>query len=246
MTLVAAFRCRDNGMLLCADREEDDGYARRPIDKIHRLSGLRECEVFIAGSGITVTVEDAYVEIDNALRKAESSGSGVTLLTEHRRIMEESLKGTHERYKEYLRRWPLHLLIIVAPRLPGAPPIFYRTDRYRLVPTALHAAFGSGKTIADYLIDRLYVHGIPNNLLLTLATFIFREAEKSSSGVGLGNDMVLIYIGGSKLEFFHTDSIKELDAGIPGLQEALWSHWQTHLKPPDWLKRYAADADSST
>ncbi|HTR46489.1 MAG TPA: hypothetical protein VMM16_03770, partial [Verrucomicrobiae bacterium] len=207
MTLVAAFRCRGNGILLCADREEDDGYARRPIDKLRRINGLKDCEIFMAGSGITATVEDAHVEADRSLRKA--GDEGVTLLSEHKAIIEESLKGTHQRYKEYLRRWPLHMLVVVAPRFSGYPPILYRTEKHHLILESFYHAYGSGKTIADYLADRLYVHGIPNDLLLTLATFVFREAEKSASGVGLGNDMFLIHPGGRNIEFFHTDSIKE-------------------------------------
>jgi len=238
MTLVAAFRCRDNGLLLCADREEDDGYGKRSVDKLHRLSGLKDCEVFIAGSGITVTVEDAYIEADRSLREAE--GAGAALLTEHKAIIEKSLKGTHERYKEYVRRWPLHLLIVVAPRLVGHPPILYRTDKHRLSPVALYAAFGSGKTISDYLADRLYNHGLPNEPLATLAALILREAEKAASGVGLGNDMVLICPGGSLLKFMHTESIVELQAGIPLLGEFIYSHWDEHIKSPKWLKDYAA------
>jgi len=243
MTLIAAFRCRDNGILLCADRAEEDSYARRPIGKIWKFGGLKDCEVLIAGSGTTVTVKDACIEIDRSLRK--SADAGMNLLTDHVSVIEESLKGTHLRYKEDLKQWPLGLLVVIAPRLAGNPPILYRTDRHHLVQEVLYYAYGTGKTIADYLADRLYVHGLPNNLLLTLATFIFREAERSAPGVGLGNDMVLIHTGGRKFGFLHTDSVKEIEAGIPGIKEAIWSYWQSYLKPPEWLKRYAADAEST-
>jgi 20S proteasome alpha/beta subunit len=236
MTLVAAFRCRDNGILLCADREEDDGIARRPMDKLHRLAGLRDCEIWMAGSGITVTIDDAYIEADQALKKAETSDA--SLLTEHKAIIEESLIGTHERYKEYLRRWPLHMLIVVAPRLAGSPPILYRTDKHRLIATSVYAACGSGKTICDYFADRLYQHGLEDISLVTLAAFILREAE-SASGVGLGNDMALIRA--SIRRELYDESIKEIQAGIPLLKDAIWSYWPENVKTPEWLKKdYAA------
>jgi 20S proteasome alpha/beta subunit len=234
MTLIAAFRMRNNGILLCADRMENDGCYTRPIDKIHRLSGLKECEVFIAGAGTIATIKDAYIGIDHAFRKAEQEGR--SLLTEHRTIIEECLKGTHQRYKEDLKQWPLGLLVVIAPRLTGSPPILYATDRHHLIPEATYFAYGSGKTISDYLADRLYVHGLENDLLVTLATFICKEAAQSSSGVGLGNDMVFIYPGGSQMKFLYTDLINEIAATIPSMKEAIYSFWRNQLKPPDWLK----------
>lgn len=235
MTLIAAFRCRDNGILLCADRQEDDGVAKRQVDKIHRLGGLKECEVWVAGSGVSTTVDDAYIEADRSLRDAEKAG--ISLLSEHKEIIENSLKGTHDRYKEYVRGWPLHLIFVVAPRLAGRAPILYRTDKHRLIPVTVYTAWGSGKTIADYLADRLYQHGIQTVPLIVLAAFIFREAE-SASGVGLGNDMFLIRPGG--WSEYHTESISEIQKGIPALRDAIRSHWPENVKIPEWLKNHAA------
>jgi len=108
-----------------------------------------------------------------------------------------------------------------------------------------YISYGSGKTISDYFADRLYTFGLPNDLLAVLATFIFREAEKSSSGVGLGNDMVFIHPGGSLLTFLYTDAVKEIEAGIPSLTEAMYSYWATHVKKPEWLKDNYADSAES-
>lgn len=242
MTLIAAFRCRNNGILLCADRAEEDSYARRPIDKIWRIAGLIECEVFIAGSGTTTTVKDARTEIENSLRKAAAEGRSI--LSEHRALIEDALQITHSRHKEDLKHWPLGLLIIISARIPRAIPALFRTDRNRLVSENIYAACGSGKVIADYLADGLYVHGIPNDLLVTLAAFIFREAEKSSVGVGLGNDMFFIYPGGGPLKELHSDSINEIEAGIPPMKDAIWSYWRNQLRSPEWLKDYADSAES--
>jgi len=239
MTLVAAFRCTDGGILLCADREQDDGYARRPVDKIHRISGLIPCEIFIAGAGVTTVVTEAREEIEKALRAADASG--INLLTEHKALIEETLKIVYSRHKEDLKKWPLGLLVVVGPRLHGVAPALYRTDRTFPVQALTYAAHGSGETIANYLADRLYVHGaLPNDLLLALATFIFREAEKSTSGVGLGNDMVFIRPGGQELQFLSTDSIKEIESRIPALSEAVFSYWRNNVQLPEWIKNYAA------
>jgi 20S proteasome alpha/beta subunit len=236
MTLIAAFRCRNNGILLCADRQEDDGVAKRQVDKIHRLSGLKECEVWVAGSGMSTTVDDAYIEADRSLRDAEKAG--ISLLSEHKEVIENSLKGTHDRYKEYVRGWPLHMIFVVAPRLAGRAPILYRTDKHRLIPVTAYTAWGSGKTIADYLADRLYQHGIQTVSLVVLAAFIFREAE-AASGVGLGNDMVLTHPGG--WSEYHTESIAEIQKGIPALEDTIRSHWPENVKVPEWLNNSRSD-----
>jgi hypothetical protein len=241
MTLVAAFRCRNNGILLCADREEEGVYAKRSIDKIYRISWLTECEVFIAGSGTTTTVKDAFREIDLSFRNAIDGGGEV--LPEFRALVETSLKTVHLRNKEELKSWPLGLLIVIAPRTASAIPALFRNDKSVLVPEDVYAAYGNGKTISDYLADHLYVHGIPDDLLLILATFIFREAERSASGVGLGNDMFLIFPGGSRTEL-HTDSIKEIEATIPPLKNVVWEYWRNQIKPPEWLKHHADSAES--
>jgi 20S proteasome alpha/beta subunit len=242
VTLVAAFRCRNNGVLLCADRKEDDGVANRPIDKIYRISWLNECEVFIAGSGTTTTVKDACAEIDQSFNKAINEGRKV--LPEIRALIETSLKTVHSRSKEDLKSWPLYLIIVVAPRIPNVMPAIFRTDKSVLVPEGVYIAYGSGKTISDYLADHLYVHGLADDLLLILATFIFSEAEHSASGVGLGNDMVFILPGASLLKFMSTDSIKEIEATIPPLRNIVWESWRNQMKPPEWLKDYADSAES--
>jgi len=45
VTLVAAFRSGNGGILLCADREENEGYAKREVDKIYHI-GMNACDFF--------------------------------------------------------------------------------------------------------------------------------------------------------------------------------------------------------
>jgi hypothetical protein len=243
MTLVAAFRCRDNGILLCADRQDDDGYVKRPVDKIYRETGLSNCEVFIAGSGPTTAVLDSCQEIHKALEKAAHYDKSDVLI-EHQSIIEASLKAIHIKHKEDLKWMRLGLLIVVVPRNPNGMPILYRNDRSTLIPESEYAAHGTGKPLSDYFAIRLYKYGQPNDYLAVLAAFILREAEESVSGVGLGSDMIFIRSGIS-LRYLHTDSISEIQAGIPPLKDAIHSYWGEHIKVPDWLKKnYAATEES--
>ena len=56
MTLVAAYRSAEGGVLLCADREENDGWlAKRSVDKIYPIH-LLPCDFYLAGAGPTPAI----------------------------------------------------------------------------------------------------------------------------------------------------------------------------------------------
>lgn len=237
MTLIAAFRCRDTGILLCADRQEDDGISKRPFDKLYRIGELPHCQVLIAGSGTTSAITDSRNEIHNALILAVQSGADI--LQQHRSIIEQSLKKIHARHKQDLKTYPLGLLIVILPRAPKSTPFFYRSDKENLIPEDNYYAYGSGAPLSDYFSHRLYRYGLSSEAVLTLAAFILREAEEFASGVGLGNDMVLTCPSGT-LNFLHKESVAEIQRGIDGLGDIFYSHWEEHVESPKWLKNYAA------
>jgi len=234
MTLIAAFRARNNGILLCADREENDGYSKREIDKIYRIRELLPCEVFIAGAGPVSVIVNACAEIRRSLKRSADAGQDV--LVEHQELLKASLKIIHKEYAKTLREFPLGLIIVIAPRALHTPPVVYRTDGEMLIPESLYCSYGSGKAISDYLADRLYKHGLQKDALALLAAFIFREAEQSSSGVGLGTDMIFIHEDDKSLHIIPPSAVKEIEAGVPSLHDAIYSYWEKHAKVPDWLK----------
>jgi 20S proteasome alpha/beta subunit len=237
MTLIAAFRCRNNGILLCADRKEDDGLAIREVEKIFH-TGFRQFELFMAGAGTITTIKDAWTEITQELYKANYEKGN--LLLEHRPIIEACLSAIHLKHKKDLQAYPLGLLIVIQPYQQNSVPALYRTDRGTLIPEGEYAAYGTGRTLADYFAGYLYKHGQADDYLAVLASFIFREAEKSASGVGLGNDMIFICPGGTRKEL-HTESISQIQAEIPPLADAIQSYWSEHIKVPEWLKKQTAD-----
>jgi len=238
MTLVAAFRCRQGGILLCADREENDGYARREVEKIYRVDGLPACEVFLAGTGPGNIIRLANEEIHLTLGTA--SANRVNVMAEHRRLIEQAVAAIYVRFGKVLKQEPMGMIIVVAPRAHGVP-LLYHTDNAVLVPETYYAAYGSGKTVADYLSDRIYrphQHGgLDKGLIGVMAAFILREAEQSSAGVGLGFDMVFIHEGDKSLHFIPPDAAKEIEAGVPSLADAIYSYWKDHATVPEWLTK---------
>lgn len=234
MTLVAAFRCQRGGILLCADREENDGYQKREVDKIYRIRELKECEVFIAGAGPSGVIRNTWEEIHRTF--GDTAGKKTDTFKDHRRLIESSLTSIHKRYREILESSSMGLIIVVAPRLPGSMPLLYTTEQSMLVPQESYAAWGTGKPVSDYLTGHLYQPGrLDKPGMGALGAFILQEAERSASGVGMGFDMIFIHEGDMSLHMLPPDAVKEIQAGLPPLSEAIWNYWKQHAKVPNFL-----------
>lgn len=233
MTLVAAFRCPKGGIMLCADREENDGYTRREVQKIYETT-VHSCQIFTAGSGPSGLALNAQSDIAKTI--AAEHEKGVDVLAEHRRIIEGVLRDIHKQYKAHLRSGNLELLIVVAPLVGRNVPLLYRTEWDMLIPSPTYAAAGSGKAIADYLADRLYEHGrLDKDSLKVVGAFILREAEKAAAGVGMGADMQFIHEGDRSVHHLSPGVVKELQELIPPLQESIWNDWSGRVKIPAHL-----------
>lgn len=224
MTLVAAFRGRNNGVLLCADREQTDDYAlaKREVDKVYRVCPLlHQAEVFISGSGPSEIFMDACGEIHESLAGADKEPE--LLIRKHRSLIEQALTSIHSKYSKSLKNSPLCLVIVVAPRAVHHP-LIYRSNGNMLIPEQYYVSEGNGKVIADYLADHLYKHGLDTERLKRLAIFIFREAHESRVGVGKIKDMILIdEEKAGTLEFMGHDTIEEIESKIPPLWNLIWN-----------------------
>lgn len=234
MTLVAAFRSKDGGVLLCSDREENDGYIKSDVNKICHIE-MDPCSVFIAGSGLTSTIKNAETKIHGDLVGAFSAG--VDVVSHHQALIESSLKSIHESYSETLSEYPMVIIVVFVIHSLGTVPIVYRSERAILVPEPIYAACGSGKMISDYLSGRLYQYpGMSQQQLITLAAFIYREANKSASGVGSEVNMNFIWGFDKGMLELRPKLVKEIQDGIPSLLDSLRDHWWNHANLPDWLQ----------
>lgn len=236
MTLINAFRARHGGILLCADRQEDDGFAKTEVDKIYEIpTDLHACELFIAGAGPSEIIAKAKERIHRSLVTADRGGNDV--LAEHQTLIEGSLRHLYEEYDEVLAKDPMGLIVVVAPRARGVSPIMYSTVEYRLHSQDLYCAHGSGRPISDYFADRLYKDGMDKSALSLIAAFILREAERKASGVGMGFDMVFIHDGNTARQYLGRDTIKKLQSDIPPVSEGLFASWNQYPAIKEWLAR---------
>lgn len=237
MTLIAAFRCPKNGILLCADREEDDGYNKRETDKIYQIphQDLISCEIWIAGAGDGELIRKFRSQLHGSLITAVQAGCDV--FKEHENLIQTELAGFHRQWGAAIRKSGLHFLVVVASLKPDRFPILYRTSASALIPYPEYCAIGAGQPIADYLADRLGDYGnLESRATGLLAAFIFREAQGSAIGVGFGTDMVFIHEGGKTKYWIPAIRVKELEACIPPLGECILGYWPDHITAPEWYK----------
>lgn len=240
MTLIAAFRTGNGGILLCSDREESDGYAKRETDKIFRAN-FPTCNFFIASAGPSGVITRVNAEVHDSLTQAVADG--VDLTREHKSLIESVLRSVHKQYAANLKGCSLGLIVVFVPSDSATVPILYRSELSMLIPEPHYVAYGSGKTIADYLADRLYGegdaifgHALDNSTLLALALFILRETERSTDGVGLGGDVYLIRAcNGSPVRRLLPDIVKELQEKIPTLSDAILGYWKRRVKIPSGI-----------
>lgn len=253
MTLAAAFRCRNGGVLLCADREEDDGRNKRHVDKLFRIpvTQIGECDVFLAGAGLSSLITKARTAIhercleikkarDDAEEKAKQTGEPVkdagSILRDHKSLIENTLRTFYETYAKELGESPLGFVVVVAPYSASRVPMIYKTEGAMLVESPEYCATGSGQPISDYFADRLFHYDrIERPLLAILAAFILREAQHSASGVGLGSDMVFIHDGEHSLRYVYNDYIDKLQDAIPPVEDAIFANWRERVTIPEWL-----------
>lgn len=250
MTLIAGLRCSSGGVLICADREEASGAAKRSVDKIARFT-LERSRYFIAGAGRSSILTNALPRIYHALKTAE--GQGVDLLEKHREIIGSALYQVHEELiwrRDDTPEREISLVIAVSYGVnKGAIQTFlYGTDEDILCLNQPYVFDGCGKDLAYYFSDRLFgpEPQLNRQELIILAAFIFREVRESISNVGLGTDM--IFVSGVEPGFQNIPygALKQLDdalesAGIRAAIKALWADGIKNV--PDWLLKESPNSD---
>jgi len=198
------------------------------VDKIYRFN-RRQGAVFIAGSGPYSVISKFIIAAEHVVN------DNVDLALEHLHLLEDCLTTTYTNYAIPTGQ-DIGLIVVIAFHKSGMAPLLYKSEGQMLVREFLYASHGTGHVISDYLSDRLYSHGLDKPSMCALAAFILREAEASTSGVGLGADMVFIHETGKDFHFIHTDRIKEIQDMLPKLGEAIWPYWAQDLKLPQWTQ----------
>jgi len=235
MTLIASFRCSDGGVLLCADREQSQQFAKRSVDKIFELR-CNQGMFLIAGAGRASIVDNTFARLEIAVKTADSNN--VNLFDRHQDVIGTVLHEIHEefiwgKHDEYARA--IRLIIAASFASPHSIPFVYGTDEEILYPQQLYGCAGVGQDLAYYFADKLYNEHLSGEGAVLLAAFIFREVSHSVAGVGLGTDMKFLAAKDSRRVRIPPNKVQELESGIPDIERAIADAWNGKIIVPEWL-----------
>lgn len=236
MTLIAAFRSADGGIIVCADREESNSSAKRSVEKMQRLS-FTQGTFIIAGSGCSSILAVTFEQLTAAL-KAEDERDGSDLFLSHRSTIVKVLRDIHQ---EFI--WKQHdeddrgikLIIAAAFKSPHSIPMLYCTDEEIVYPQQLYGCGGIGEELAYYFADKLWEPKLTKQEIVIMAAFIFREVSRSVAFVGLGTDMMCLTSQNQTIQTIPASKVKELDENLPEIRDVIVKAWNQGVQIPNWL-----------
>lgn len=232
MTLIAAFRCDNGGVFLCADREENDSSYKRSVGKLDRLS-LKKVDFFFAGSGRMSILANTFERLKLTLSHADDND--VDLEENHQALIRSVLWKVYEDFIWGKRNEGIGL-IIVARFTSNFFPLIYGTDEEILYPVSCCVCDGHGRDLAYYLTDRIYQPRLNGKELIVAGTFIFREVREAVSGVGMGTDMRFISAKSREFRELPYVALKEMESKLTNVGEAITKVWTNGpIAGTEWL-----------
>lgn len=185
MTIVAGF-IYSQGMLLCSDMEEGDGYSKKQVKKILHVDG-NGWQLDIGGSGPSAVLALAYKK----LKKEFFSYDCVEeLAAGHEESIRSVLLEMHERYIWPSKSTDYTTELLIGLNLKSSKQcLLYRTQEYIPQPVETFCCIGKGSILGNYFASTLYDPSVTRTQMMFLGTFIIREVKDFVPDCGQGTQM---------------------------------------------------------
>lgn len=172
MTFIAGFSCAD-GIVLCTDSLEADGFTKRTVRKI-RTFGTTDWQVAIAGAGGAGIIDKFCDEVSEAIPKGKYDPA----------LIEFTMEDTLLRFRSRYRADEEHFEVIVGTHCTRViDRRLYRSGSGHLSPIKDHVHIGVGHSLWRFLIETLYEKGNSVDDNKRLAVFIMKQAIHYVDGV---------------------------------------------------------------
>lgn len=226
MTMAIGFRIRD-GIVLCADSQEGDGYRKRNVDKTATMLYMTpECwGVGFVGAG---EILDKFFE--DAIREIQKSDGRYDIKKIERAI--ERILGT---YKKRFKDNALRILVGVFNR-NRRETLLFRSDGVALVPIYDYAEVGLGGTLWEFLASNFYDEDMSCEECAALGAFILKVSGEFADCVG-GPTHIMTYTKGDGLWHHPTQrEVAEMKSRMPlsELEALLRRYWRSRHKFRRW------------
>lgn len=172
MTFIAGFKCAD-GIILCTDSLEADGFTKRAVRKI-RPFGTTDWQVAIAGAGGAGIIDKFCDEVSAALPRKPYDPA----------LIESTIEDTLLHFRSRYQADDEHFEIIVGTHCTRViDRRLYRSGTGHLSPIGDHIHIGVGHSLWRFLTEMFYEKGNSVDDNRRLAAFIMKQAIEYVDGV---------------------------------------------------------------
>jgi 20S proteasome alpha/beta subunit len=172
VTFIAAFKCAD-GIVLCTDSLESDGFTKRSVRKI-RTFGTTDWQVAIAGAGGSGIIEKFCDEVSATIPQGMYDPT----------VIETAIEDALARFRGRYQAEDEYFQIIVGVHCARlGDRRLYRSGSGHLSPVTDHVHIGVGHSLWRFLVETLYEKGSSVADNKRLALFIMRQAIQYVDGV---------------------------------------------------------------
>jgi 20S proteasome alpha/beta subunit len=220
MTLVAGFKCSD-GFVVAADTEITYGVVRFQGHKIANYYGTgTSYDIVVGGAGDGVYIDMTIQKIRDAV-----AGLASPTFASIKAVIETTVLKIHEdhifKYWEPSDADCPSVDLIVGIQDQQKQWGLVHTDRSATAEADEHAVVGSGSTLAEHLIEKMWIPGLSTAVTVHLARQLFREVKGKGAYVGGNTEIIGRRVTKSAEHFF---DVSESDYRfLGGMEELLLS-----------------------
>jgi hypothetical protein len=220
MTFIVGFHCF-NGLVLCADSEENDGINKKYVDKLYGIKIPETWELCFGGSGSAIAIDKFHSKLFPLLTDNPSDQIKTEL------TIETSLKFMGKSYPQYVFD-----ILVGQCDLKSGNTFLYRTYEaapvLRPIPYGEFTCIGMDTSLAHFFLASIFdaVMGVEEALRLGL--WVTSMSKVHSSGVG-GPSMAFSYKKGDsegwRRHFTHQIAGIEAKYSTATVQAMLRAYW---------------------
>src|SRR5258705_3355145 len=197
MTLISAFRCKNNRVVMHADSEENRGTFRKSVQKIvpQKMGSL---DVIVAGSGIGELIDSFVDRLKERLDKDNASD-----VNEVKTLIEKRLPSF---FKNEVANYPvpdddkLHKFIIAAYSNDSKQFEVWASRHTRLIPVTSYELAGVEDAVYEHVAKKLYRPDMEVAQAILAGCHLFAIAESTSSIIRSPISIAVIYEYGMWME----------------------------------------------
>jgi 20S proteasome alpha/beta subunit len=220
VTFVVGMMC-SNGMVLCTDSLESDGFTKKAVGKI-RTMGTTDWQIAIAGAGAAGLVDKFSDEV-----YASTQGKAYDV-----QLMESTIEDILQRFElRYSQQQfqvviALHSVSVMSKKL-------YRSEGGVLVPKRDFTHTGVGHELWRFLSANLFEHGNSVNDNKRLAVFATRQAINYLDGVEGPIQLATYTMGDQSWVFRSSGTIGEMEKELHyhELGDSIHDYWARNNPP---------------